>query len=175
MDFGEFKLFEARCKKWNWICWRFHGLKMTRALADGATHDHWLKYHRFFKGCKDYDESDIKRGSSRIGVGSTVLVHISYPVDSCGNPMQGWTDFDRILKFFRQIRTHKWCVVEMMDVIGETSVWTNSLSGRRLWLCRVQPSRFVSKNSSKWTEVLLSSYSRSRSEFGLEWIINWGP
>ena len=73
---------------------------MTRALADGATHDHWLKYHRFFKGCKDYDESDIKRGSSRIGVGSTVLIHTPQPVGVCGKLYSAWKGYYKVLKEF---------------------------------------------------------------------------
>ena len=47
---------------------------------------------------------------------------------------------------------------------------TNSLSGRKQWLCHIQLSRFV---KSKWTEVKLSSHSKSRSRLGLGWIINW--
>ena len=73
---------------------------MTRALADGATHDHWLKYHRFFKGCKDYDESDIKRGSSRIGVGSIVLIHTPQPVGNCGKLYSAWKGFYKVLRQF---------------------------------------------------------------------------
>ena len=53
---------------------------------------------------------------------------------------------------------------------------TNGLSGRKQWLCHIQLSRFV---KSKWTEVKLSSHSKSRSRLGMgiiiNWITNWGP
>ena len=62
-----------------------HRLKMTRALSDQVLRDFRSKEHRYFEACKDYDDCDgHTRGSSRIGVGSIVLIHVPQPVGQGG-------------------------------------------------------------------------------------------
>ena len=121
-----------------------HRLKMTRALSDQVMNDYRFKEHRYFKACKDYDECDGKRGSSRIGVGSIVLIHTPQPVGNCGKLYSAWKGFYKVLKQFpdnpnvylvcqegdskRQKLVHKdrLRVVEMKDV-RETSLDQQSL------------------------------------------------
>ena len=84
--------------------------------------------------------------------------------------MQGWTGFYRISRNFS---TNPDAVIDALSrwwMLLERRQLTNGLPGRKQWLCHIQLSRFV---KSKWTEVKLSSHSKSRSRLGLGWIINW--
>ena len=99
-----------------------HRLKMTRALSDQVLRDFRSREHRYFKACKDYDDCDgHTRGSSRIGVGSIVLIHVPQPVGHCGNFTAHGRNFTRFSRHFPIIRTCILCAKKMIAGDGVTS------------------------------------------------------